>query len=78
MKFFTRDWFSGQIDDDAFERLVADYQHHLRKVPPFLPTGALELAGSVPRFDMHASWSRDVRTWWSSPRTRGPRSSIRR
>jgi len=70
MKFFTRDWFSGQIDDDAFERLVADYQHHLRKVSPFLPTGALELAGSVPRFDMHASWSRGVRTWWSSPRTR--------
>jgi len=60
MRFFTRDWFSGELDDDAYERVIADYRRHLRRVSPFLPPGARELAGSVPRFAVHDSYFESV------------------
>jgi len=47
MKWFTRSWSRGELDDEESHRRLSDYQRHLKSIAADLDNGAEQLASSV-------------------------------
>ncbi len=43
MRWFTREWATGALDESEFERRVSEYQQHLEAIRPDLRDGAEQL-----------------------------------
>lgn len=62
MKWFSRDWQQGQLSDDEYNRICADYDDHVQELRPLLPAGLQLLGdagGSISLHDGHfvrAEW----------------------
>jgi len=54
MKWFTRSWARGELDDEESDRRTSDYQRHLKAIAADLDNGAEQLASSrpVPRLEV--------------------------
>ena len=47
MKWFTRSWAAGDLDDEEFDRRRSDYRQHLMLIAADLDSGAEQLVSSV-------------------------------
>ena len=57
MRFFTREWLSGELDETYWERVVPAYEAHLDRIMPLLPGPVQTLARGV---NIHDSLIRSV------------------
>lgn len=53
MRWFTLDWWRGETDDEADERMEREYAEHLRRIRQRLPSGLLELVERGGLHDAH-------------------------
>ncbi|MBI5362462.1 MAG: hypothetical protein HZA53_04730 [Planctomycetes bacterium] len=51
MKYFTRGWVNGELDDDASEAVVVAYRRRLEAIMPSLPESVRRLAREVSLHD---------------------------
>ncbi len=60
MKYFTREWHSGQLDDAEFERRVKVYWLHINEILPKLPKPCRDLATGKHKITLHDAKIRKV------------------
>jgi hypothetical protein len=56
MKYFTREWLTGGLDDAEFEAAIPAYEAHLDRVSPTLPGTVETLARGVNVHDGLIRW----------------------
>lgn len=61
MKWFTRAWQTGELSDVEWESVNADYEGHVTRLRPSLPSGLRLLAEGGGNLSLHDAWFIDVR-----------------
>ncbi len=51
MKFFTADWYSGTLSDEAFDAAIMGYQRHIEALLPSLPSSLHHLVTNLSLHD---------------------------